>query len=150
MQRSGMKRNSTSLIVAPAICFSALLALVLPGCGKGPQTTAVEGKVSYKGSPITFGIINFQPATGQPLGGEIRSDGTYRFNLPPGEYKVRIDSPPQLPEGLKEGAQVQKGGVVAKAPVRLLPADYAQYGSSGLTATVKAQSECQTIDFTLP
>jgi hypothetical protein len=113
------------------------------GCGGGPNTTTVQGKITYKGVPVTFGIINFQPAGGKPLGGEIMADGNYEFDLPPGEYQVRIDSPPEMPPGYKEGDPPPKLGP------RQLPANYANYATSGLTATVGTESP-QQLDFSLP
>jgi hypothetical protein len=73
----------------------------------------------------------------------IQSDGTYSFDLPAGEYKVRIDTPPALPAGWKEGDPAPP-----PAP-RLVPEKYASYTSSGLTATIN-DSGSQTVDFTLP
>ena len=49
----------------------------LVGCDSGPATYTVKGVVSYQGKPVTGGLINFKPASGRPLGGGIRSDGSY-------------------------------------------------------------------------
>ncbi|HEX6961089.1 MAG TPA: hypothetical protein VF175_04430, partial [Lacipirellula sp.] len=67
---------------------------LLFGCGGGEPVTEVHGTITFNGKPVTAGLINFQAEGGQPLGGEIQSDGTYRYELPPGEYQVRIDTPP--------------------------------------------------------
>jgi hypothetical protein len=133
--RGALKWSRLSLPLTVVVLFV--------GCGDGVATTAVQGSITFNGKPVTFGVINFKPAQGQPLGGEIRSDGTYQFELPPGEYQVRIDSPPKMPEGYKEGDPLPKLG-----PPQV-PAQYANYGTSGLTATVGADSP-QQLDFNLP
>jgi hypothetical protein len=122
-----------------------LAIAVLTGCGDGGgATTSVQGKITYEGKPVTTGVINFQPARGQPLGGGIQADGSYAFDLPPGDYRVRIDAPPAVPAGYKEG------GPVPKLPPRLVPERYADYNTSDLTATVSGEERSQSIDFVLP
>lgn len=69
-------------------------------------------------------------------------DGTYEFVLPPGDYQVRIDAPPELPEGLKEGDPIPKLGP------RLAPEKFADFNSSGLTLTVTGEKS-QQADFAL-
>jgi hypothetical protein len=119
------------------------VSLCLAGCSGGGDTTSVEGKVTYNGQPVTTGLINFMPKNGgRPLGGGINADGTYSFDLPPGEYQVRIDAPAPLPEGYKEGDPMPN------LPP-LVPEMYANYNTSGLTATVTGEG-AQTIDFDLP
>jgi hypothetical protein len=127
--------NHLKLFVVLACCFT--------GCSRGPERTTVQGKVTYKGAPVTFGIINFQPAAGKPAGGELNPDGSFSFQLQPGEYQVRIDSPPQMPEGYKEGDPPPKLGP------RQLPVSYSNYATSGLTANIGDKSP-QQLDFALP
>ena len=44
-----------------------LLAATLVGCGNQDRPLApVSGQVLYKGEPLTFGSVTFQPAGGQP------------------------------------------------------------------------------------
>jgi hypothetical protein len=130
----------------------ARLALVLislslaasVGCGDGENTTTVTGKISFNGQPVTSGIINFLPDGGRPLGGGINADSTFSFELPPGNYQVRIDSPPPYPEGWKEGQPPPK------LPPRQVPEKYANFNSSGLTANITGNDDPQTVDFALP
>jgi hypothetical protein len=119
------------------------MAALAPGCDDGVATTTVRGKISYNNNPVTFGVINFKAAEGQPLGGEINPDGSYQFELPLGDYQVRIDSPPQMPAGYKEGDPLPQ------LPPRQAPARYANFATSGLTATIGAESP-QQLDFALP
>ena len=124
----------------------ASLAVVLGiaiGCDTGPTTFSVSGTVTYKGQPLKSGLINFKEPRGRPLGGGIRPDGTYEFDVPAGEYQVRIDAPAPLPEGHQPGDPLPQG------VERLAPLKYASFGSSGLSATVRAEGGAQTIDFEL-
>jgi hypothetical protein len=121
-----------------------LLACVASiGCSQGEPTYLVSGKVSYEGRPVTSGAINFFPSRGKPLGGGIRADGTYQFELPAGEYRVAINAPPPIPESWKEGDPFPH----TEAPI---PARFARPDSSGLTLTVSASDAPQTRDFELP
>ena len=124
------------------IACSPIALMVLIGCGGGDGGATVQGKITYQGAPVTSGIINFKGAQAQPLGGGIRPDGSYEFVLPPGDYQVRIDAPPVIPSGLKEGDPIPKLGP------RLAPEKFADFNSSGLTLTVTGESP-QTADFAL-
>ena len=126
------------------VATGVLLGLPLVGCGGANETTTVRGMISAGGAPVTHGLINFVAPEGRPLGGGVSPDGRYEFQLPPGEYKVRIDVPPAIPDGWKEGDPAPKLGP------RPVPEKYASFATSGLSATVKDQSEPQTIDFALP
>ncbi len=123
----------------------AAACLLLVGCG-GESVTDVQGNITYNGKPVTFGLINFKPATGQPLGGAIQPNGTYSFELPPGEYQVRIESPDPEMAGYKEGDPPPTPG---KQPQGQVPPEFANYDTSGLTATIGTDSP-QQLDFTLP
>ena len=116
---------------------------VLSGCGGGSETTTVQGKISFNGQPVTRGAINFRAQSAGPLGGPIGADGSYSFELPPGQYAVRIDSPAPIPEGYKEGDPLPQ------LEPRQVPEKYASFNSSGLTATIEPGGS-QTIDFALP
>jgi hypothetical protein len=122
------------------------LSVVAVCCGCGPggsDVTTVRGKITVNGAAVSGGLINFLAAGARPAGGGINADGTYEFDLPPGEYQVRIDTPPALPAGYKEGDPLPV------LPPRQVPEKYASFATSGLTAKVAAQGE-QTIDFSLP
>lgn len=125
----------------------ALVIFLLPlgtGCdGSSGGGATVSGKITFEGKPVTSGLINFMPPKGRPLGGGIQPDGTYHFQLPAGHYQVRIDTPPAMPKGWKEGDPPPK---LAK---RKVPLKYGGYQSSGLSADVNDQKKSQTIDFEL-
>ena len=136
-------RGAAALLPLRILWLMLLLLAPTSGCSEGVKTTTVKGSITFNKAPVTFGLINFKPSQGQPLGGEIKLDGTYQFELPAGEYQVRIDSPPKMPEGYKEGDPLPN------LPARQVPPQYANFATSGLTATIGAQSP-QQLDFALP
>jgi hemoglobin len=81
---------------------------------------SVEGKVTYKGRPLTEGKIEFVPPDGKRLSAPVQPDGTYRLEkgAAPGKYRVVI--------------QTQAG----KDAVRI-PARYADPATSGLIVEVR-------------
>lgn len=125
-----------------ALAFS-IGAIALSGCGSRSNSTTVSGHISYQQKVVSDGLINFVATGGRPIGGSIHSDGTYSVQLPPGEYKVRIDTPPEFPVGYKEG------DALPSTAARQVPEKYANFNSSGLSATVTSQSP-HTFDFELP
>ena len=106
-------------------------------------------RVSISDPPFTYdpedaegfraGMFRFGPN----LGAE--RTGTTVYELPPGEYKVRIDSPPPTAV-YKEGDPLPTPG---KQEPRQLPAQYASFETSGLSLTVGGDSP-QNHDFALP
>ncbi len=73
--------------------LSAMLGLVL-GCGSGSLYTAnVEGKVVYKGAPVTGGTLKFVSADNGEILAGINPDGTYKVtNIVPATYTVYVDN----------------------------------------------------------
>ena len=128
------------VVVCGLLAFS-LAPLI--GCGSNSGDTTVTGKITYKGNPVRTGVINFLAPGGRPLGGGIGTDGGYSFELPPGEYQVRIDTTPSMPEGWKEGDPPPK-------IQRQVPEKFANFSNSGLTLTVTGKESQQTADFKLP
>jgi len=65
-----------------SITLAALLLGACSGCGGGsgsrPNLVPVKGKVTYKGQPLTKGIVRFEPdGYGRMATGELQADGTY-------------------------------------------------------------------------
>jgi hypothetical protein len=111
------------------------------GCDSGPSSGKLQGKVIYRGQALDHGMVSFFPATGRPIGSAISPDGTYSVELAPGSYSVVVIAPPKLPEGFKEGDPLPPPDPNA------LPAKFNRKETSGLTASVDADGELQTIDF---
>lgn len=70
--------------------LSSLLVFAA-GCGK---TGTVSGKVTYKGQPLTAGMVQFFPQNkGGDFSSAIKEDGSYSISkLPPGPVKISVTS----------------------------------------------------------
>ena len=125
---------------ALALFTLPILAAFSWGCGsesERPATFSVQGKVSYKGQPVTKGTVTFESDSGQTATGEIQPDGTYQLSsfakddgALPGHHKVMVianDADPTLMPGSSPGY---------KPPKDLVPKKYSQFNTSGLEATV--------------
>ncbi len=64
-----------------SMTLAALLLSAHSGCsgsGARPTLVPVKGKVTYKGQPLTKGIIRFEPdGYGRMATGELQADGTF-------------------------------------------------------------------------
>jgi hypothetical protein len=81
--------------------------------------TWVEGKITYKGTPLPSGVISFHDAQGKLFDVGIRADGSYEIDLDPGEYKVTVKTSevkmPQMPN-MKDMMKNMKGKGFDKGP----------------------------------
>jgi hypothetical protein len=79
--------------------YSSALATIIVGscwgCGSGsavpPTLIPVKGKVTYKGQPVTKGVVRFEPdgGFGRMATGQLQSDGTFELStLKPGDGVV--------------------------------------------------------------
>lgn len=113
--------------------------LLCAGCNRGPQMAPVTGKVTYNGQPLTFGVVQFQSASGQPARGEIQSDGTFSLSTfrqgdgaVVGSHRVRVACYESQRPGTKPTGGEQALGK------SLIPLNYTLFDQSGLTAEVQA------------
>lgn len=131
---------------SPRLLLIAAVVVALTGCsGRYP----VSGRVTYEdGSPLESGtVIGEATVDGKTVAtqGAVRSDGSFDWggDVPgdgavPGEYRVLV-MPPQLGDAeMAEGKQPAVDGKFTK------------YSSSGLTFTVKPQSNTFNITITRP
>ncbi|MBN1852057.1 MAG: hypothetical protein JW829_05005 [Pirellulales bacterium] len=124
--------------------FVAIGLIYAFGCGQsGTPEYSVRGTVTYQGKALKRGSINFFPEKGGPIGGPIREDGTFEYQLPEGKYRVAIRANTEVAEDWKEGS-----GPPANFK-SLLPPAYSRPDTSGLTVTVQAQNEPKVCDFHL-
>jgi len=77
-----------------------LLACAVPGCRRGEVLGKVSGRVTFRGEPVSEGVIVFaNEEKGVWMTAEIGPDGTYEvemakgFGLPLGTYQVWITPP---------------------------------------------------------
>jgi len=136
-------RFGTTLVATTRHRVALLLTVVLGGvaftCGCGASTggrVAISGKVSFRGTPLTNGTIEFVSKDRTILSGSGITDGKYSIpaakGLKPGPYTVRISStkvegpaPPPGPPGPE---------AMAQKITELIPAEYNT--NSTLTAEV--------------
>lgn len=121
-----------------------ILLVTTCGCGSNTPSAVVSGKVTYKGTPVTQGLVGFLAKGSPPIGTSLRPDGTYEIELPVGDYQVRVDTPPPMPAGWKEGDPLPLN------LVRQVPEKYASFSNSGLTASVSEQESTKTLDLAIP
>jgi len=95
-------------LVLQVLRFCLLLAcLFVLGCGPEPGGV-VSGKVTYKGAPLTAGVVNFHSDKGHASQGTLDSAGAFKLagELPPGTYKVFLLPP--TPKQLEPGKPIEK------------------------------------------
>lgn len=132
------------LLPALIICSSFVL---LAGCGGEKDWGFVEGTVKVNGEVFGPGLISFKPNDSQARGGgigEINADGHFmvrssgrKEGIAAGEYLIAISE--KMIEGDEESAEGKSQNKI--------PAKYRRTSTSGLTRTVKPES--QTFDFDL-
>ncbi|HBI43626.1 MAG TPA: hypothetical protein DDY78_12370 [Planctomycetales bacterium] len=149
------------------------LVLVLPlclvvvyGCEKANPNAAasVTGKVTYKGQPVTGGMLMFNPKTeagGVVSPASLNPDGTYSLTeAPSGDFTVTVDTESLNPDKKAQaypgsGGKEMPSSIPANAPKATLPEGkyvkipkkYSDPKESTLTA--KLTSGKQTLNFEL-
>ncbi len=121
-----------------------------------PATTPVTGKVTYKGAPLTKGMITFAPIdkgsetkdmTRRPATSGIAEDGSYTLatfaagdGAVPGDYAVMVVSFKNDPtdEEISQGATYESA----------VPAKYTSERTTDLKATVPGEGSLE-VDFDL-
>jgi hypothetical protein len=86
-----MSRISDPLRRWALVKVAALAVVGIVGCGSGPKTYPVKGKVVFKGGePVTDGRIQFQSTTEPPFKalGDIGEEGSFALTTYLGRKKV--------------------------------------------------------------
>lgn len=124
----------------------AAACLTASGCGRSdrPAVAPVQGKVLYRGKPLEFGAVLFQPPAGAPASGQIQPDGTFRLSTygtndgaAVGTHKVSIS----CFESQRPDAPPPDPNTEPSLGKPLVPAKFLSAETSGLTAEVKADNE---------
>jgi hypothetical protein len=115
----------------PSILVLAALVVTASGCD-GTKKVTINGTVSYKGQPVSGGMLQFAVAKGAPSAAPIQEDGTFTMtDVAPGEVTVSITATPR---------SSGPGGGKAKAAPKVTPADlpekYHDPDRSGLKYTI--------------
>ena len=99
------------------LCVSMVFVL-LTWCGMGCSSKrnaggSVSGTVTYKGQPVNRAVLMFHPTAGDIKDIEITTsnEGTFSVaNLPPGEYKICVESTRIPKDAMKEPSRKPKAG----------------------------------------
>jgi hypothetical protein len=117
------------------LAIAAAGALLPSGSGCGTSAGApvsvipVKGKVTYKGQPVTKGVIMFEPdGYGRKASGQIQSDGTF------------VLTTDNEGDGVVAGHhQVSISGTGKQYGKEVVPKKYTQRNTSQLTADVDSE-----------
>ena len=137
---------------------------VLPGCSRsslppGPKGT-VQGKVTYKGSPVPAGsIIMFVHEQTSLAGtGEVSADGTYELTMqggvrvPTGKYAISVNAPVSVELSQETDMEAYKaimeGSAAAPPPADPFPRKYQVAETSGVTFEVAEGANTLDLDMT--
>jgi hypothetical protein len=130
----------------------AALALLSAGCGGG--TTAMSGRVAFKGAPVPGGSVILYCADKQIVYGVTDADGRYTIpSVPRGPAVVTVQTLPHKPYMIKHRLNLPptKDGPApppAASPERVvaLPPRYALPEESGLAVVVDGRNLTHDID----
>jgi hypothetical protein len=109
-----------------------LTFLLTPGCSRNNGRQEVSGTVTIDGTPVTMGLVNFQPvdtANAQGSGATLRDGG---FQLPaakgllPGKYVATV-------QAFKETGKMLNDPMMGKVP-QIVPVQLA--GAPSIEATI--------------
>jgi hypothetical protein len=132
---------------AALLIAAGFLTALAVGCSSGPARGEVKGKVTFKGKPVTEGIVTFLNPKGEgDAEAQIGQDGTFTVpgGVVVGEYIVVITPPIHIVDtdpGKSPPAPVEKN-------MPNIPRKYRQQGSTPLRASVKEGQNDFTFDMT--
>src|SRR5262245_4613526 len=102
--------NRVRFLVLVPLCA----AVLMPGCKTSPTPAKVSGKITYNGSPIGGGSINFHPVTTEGGGNimfNVKPDGTYEgVDLPVGDCVVTVETESLNPNPDRPKGEMAGGG----------------------------------------
>jgi hypothetical protein len=130
-----------------AIGVALALAAALPDRASAAD---VEGKITYKGKPLTGGKIGFHPARGKPVFATIQADSSYSAKkVPVGEVRVTIDTKPAKAKPAKDKPEPPPRKKVKEAPKFIpIPAKYASPKTTPLRVDIKEGRQVFDIELT--
>ena len=140
------------------VLICVIVAASLIGCGgngSGVKTGTVQGKVQFKGMPLTKGTVFFFAAKGgDAASGTIQADGTYTLryekglSVPVGDYTVSVildDAGGPIMDPMQLNEKIEKEGL--PKPSEGIPVKYTDPKTSGLISVIKEGAN--TADFEL-
>ncbi len=157
-----MNSKGRLLLVLP------LVLVLVGGCSHRGAHARLSGKVTYKGQPVTGGVITFLPQSGGAYTANLDANGTYSIaDLPAGEVSVGIETEsvkrqatvadynkghqPAPPPGANANSMGAAGGAGSAAPATKyvkIPAKYSDPKTSGLSVSVTGGGQDKDFDLT--
>jgi hypothetical protein len=133
-------RTREAGIVGRGLAWAALAAAAggLAGCGPGgPPIGQVEGRVTFKGKPVTEGTVSFANDAGHGGEAPLDKDGRYvvknrQGGLPVGDYVVTV-----TPATYLDSSDPKTPPVVEEKAAPNIPERYRRVGGSPLRGSVK-------------
>lgn len=154
---STISRKTAPPLKPIAFACVAVIATMLSGCGpSGPTYWPISGKVTFQGQPVAVGQIRFcNPSAGIDVIESLNIDGQYtiitgdRKGLPEGQYQVAV-----MPKLDFSKVKSDKNGrpILSSMPSSSernppnIPLKYHDPAASGLTVTVKPESNTFDVD----
>jgi len=134
--------------------FALALVIGLPfvqGCSnEGPAMAPVEGVVRYKGKPLAFGGVLFQPDSGFPAQGTIRPDGSFSLSTYEendgaaiGRHRVQVSCYES-----QDPTRSQNSSGELMLGRSLIPEHYTNFATSGIEVEVKEDNDLVVIELT--
>jgi hypothetical protein len=114
----------------------ATAAALAAGCAdRGVKKVTLNGTVSYKGQPVSSGILRLVGPEGAYSAASVQPDGTFIVtDVVPGETRVGVM---ESPSGSGSSSAVhEKKAAPAPKPAPPLPAKYREPETSGLVYTI--------------
>ena len=140
----------------PLVCWAATV-LLFCGCGPpGVKHWPVSGKVMFRGKPVAAASVRFSnPDTGIDVVAELGADGEYvitgeKAGLPEGTYQIAV-----VPKVSFDNVKSTPSGLVVPSSMPSMnrpdiPRQYQKPATSGLTMTVKPESNTYDVDMQWP
>lgn len=125
----------------PQLVLLILVMCISAGCGGSQDVAVVTGNVTFDDQLLDRGVVMFFPVEGEAvsLRTGIQPDGTYKLQVPQGEYKVTVNLFIEVDPALEPGDPGYQ------EPKSLLPV---QFSSVALTP-LKINVNEQTTDYNL-
>ena len=123
---------------ARVLGMAAFVLMAFAGCTHEAKKISVDGRISYKGQPLTSGFLKLVGPEGGYTGAMIQPDGTFSITgVAPGENKVGVREAPQ---------SSRPGSNEPKTPPVTLPAKFHDPETSGVVVSIAPDAKEITID----
>ncbi len=125
--------------------FAVSAGAMCLGCGDGaPPKFPVAGAVTFKGQPVTEGMVNFYRQDGGAIAAVIDGSGKFVVDrgLREGQYRVYIEPPPTFMTPPPPGGPPK----IAAKTYPNFPEKYRQAATSGILATVEPKGNMFEFD----